>query len=215
VNDVGLLNPKTRPTQGLKTSIIAVASLSKLGAVASETLGSPSHDPPASDHNSVISTFRPFAAPLSPWCPTPPALIEEGSQALRLSGTIHENISKGCYECFLCRRYIRPVSHVWTCQICSGVLHLSCIEQWLKVELLSENLDNIGWRCCLACSLGRIELPLNYTCWCGKQINPRLLLGLPPHSCGQACSRVGLSPSGKPCCDRPCEFICHAGPCPP
>lgn len=172
--------------------------------------------PLALEDNSTIPTFRPFVAPLSP-CLIPSALVEEGSEALVLSRAIHEDIRKGCYECLICEKYIRPVSYIWSCQICRRVLHLSCIEKELEVQLSSENLDTMKYWRCPACKLDQIELPRNYTCWCGKQVEPHSLPRLPSHSCGQACSRVsvGLALPGKSCCDRPCEFICHAGTCSP
>ncbi|KAL4996020.1 hypothetical protein BDV10DRAFT_173302 [Aspergillus recurvatus] len=51
--------------------------------------------------------------------------------------------------------------------------------------------------------------PSNYTCWCEKEIDPRPLPGLPPHSCGQTCSRKRKG------CPHPCDSTCHAGPCKP
>lgn len=170
-------------------------------------LESPSQGPPASEKNSAIRIFHPFAAPLSP-CLTPSALIEEGSKALGLSRAIYEDIRNGRYECFICKKSIRPVSQIRSCQICLRVLHLSCVV---------ESLHTTDYSHCPACSLYQLELPWNYTCWCGKKAEPHPLLVFPPPSCGQACSRVsvGLVSLGKSCCQQPCEFICHAGPCPP
>lgn len=42
------------------------------------------------------------------------------------------------------------------------------------------------------------------------EIEPRSLPGLPPHSCGQTCSKPRAGH-----CPHPCELVCHAGPCPP
>jgi hypothetical protein len=186
----------------------------KQSPVVLPALESPSQGPPASEGNSAIHTFRPFAAPLSP-CLIPSALEKEGAQALCLSRPIHEDIRKDRYECLICNNDVGPVSHIWPCQICSRVFHLSCIQRWVTVEFspaklfIRDVLD--GWRC-PQCNLAQNILPGKYTCWCGKQVKPRPLPGLAPHSCGRACSRAS---GGKSCCDRPCEFICHAGPCPP
>jgi hypothetical protein len=102
---------------------------------------------------------------------------------------------------------------MWSCRTCSRVLHLSCIKQWARAALSPEGLSTRdvldGWRC-PACNLYQLELPGRYTCWCGNHVTVLPLPGLPPRSCGRACSRVR-----KSCCDRPCKFICHAGPCPP
>lgn len=181
-------------------------------SVALLALGRPSFSPLASTAHSAIPIFRPFAAPLSP-CLTPSALFEEGSQALGFDKTIHDDINKSQYDCLVCTEGVRPVSRIWSCQICSRVLHLSCVRRWARAELSSERFLKMmdGWRC-PACNEAQIKTPAKYTCWCGKQVKPRLLPGLPHYSCGRACSRVSV---GKSCCDRPCEFICHAGPCPP
>lgn len=214
LNDDAQILEWANPMRALPTAFSDVLNLLKQQLVL-PTLESPSQGPPASEDNSTIPTFRPFAAPLSP-CLTPSALIEEGSEALGLNRGIHEDIKQGRYECLICNKYIRPVSYIWSCQICCCVLHLSCIKKWLEVELSSEELDTMEDWHCPACT-DQIEPPRSYNCWCGKQVEPHPLLGLPPHSCGQACSRVsvGLGSPGKSCCDRPCEFICHAGPCPP
>jgi hypothetical protein len=194
--------PSKNPTTTKQSSVVLPA------------LKGPSQGPLALEDNSAIPTLRPFAAPLSP-CLIPSALVKDGSQALDLSRAIHEDIRKGRYECLICNDNVGPDSRMWSCQICSRVLHLSCVQRWVRVELSPEKLHTKdilkGWRC-PACNLAQIELPGKYTCWCGKQEKPRPLPGLPPHSCGRACSRVSV---GKSCCDRPCEFICHAGPCPP
>jgi transcriptional repressor NF-X1 len=64
------------------------------------------------------------------------------------------------------------------------------------------------WRC-PGCNLPKEDLPNNYTCWCGKEIEPRSTPGL-PHSCAQTCSKPRAGH-----CPHPCELVCHAGPCPP
>jgi hypothetical protein len=92
------------------------------------TLESPSQGPLASEDNSTVPTFRLLEAPFSP-CLSPSALVKEGSRVLGLSKAINEDIRKGRYECLICSRYIRPVSHIWSCQVCCHVLHLSCIEK--------------------------------------------------------------------------------------
>jgi hypothetical protein len=175
------------------------------------TLQSWPQGPPGSEDNSAIPTFRRLdpSSPLSP-CLTPSALSEEGSEALLLSRRIHEDISSGRYECLLCEKFVRPASFIWSCWNCSLVLHLSCVEQHMRAER-----SPLGWHC-PTCHNTQIEKP-QYTCWCGKQVKPLPLPGLPPHSCSRTCSRVSpmLAPPGKSCCDGPCEFICHAGYCPP
>ena len=65
-----------------------------------------------------------------------------------------------------------------------------------------------AWRC-PGCNLAVSEEPSAYHCWCGKDINPRPIMGLPPHSCGQTCAKP------RSTCPHPCALECHAGPCPP
>ncbi|KAH8586726.1 hypothetical protein B0O99DRAFT_50261 [Bisporella sp. PMI_857] len=117
--------------------------------------------------------------------------------------------------CLICNNVVGLGSPMWPCRICSRVFHLSWIKRWVKVELASAKLfgrDVLdGWPC-PQCILAPNIFPRNYPCWCGTQVQPCSLPGLPPYSCGRACSRAS---GGKSCCDRPCEFICHAGPCPP
>jgi hypothetical protein len=59
----------------------------------------PSLFPPALEDSLANPNFRPLATPLSP-CLSSFALIAEVSQALRLSKTIHEDISTERYECY-------------------------------------------------------------------------------------------------------------------
>ncbi|RFU23584.1 hypothetical protein B7463_g12754, partial [Scytalidium lignicola] len=139
------------------------------------------------------------------------------SQAPDISTRTHEDITNGQYECAICTNEVLPNSKIWTCKTCWTVLHLSCVKKWSKNDASSnqqrtENGDMPPprqWRC-PGCNLPKDELPTTYNCWCGKEIEPRSIAGLPPHSCGQTCSksRVGH-------CPHPCELICHAGPCPP
>ena len=131
----------------------------KQSSVVSPTLESPSQDPPASRDNSTTPTFCPFAAPLSP-CLIPSALVKEGSQALDLSRPIHEDIRNGCYGCLICKGKVGPVSRIWSCQTCSYVLHLSCVERLVRAELSPEKLNASdvleGWHC-PSCNLAQLE----------------------------------------------------------
>jgi transcriptional repressor NF-X1 len=140
------------------------------------------------------------------------------SQAPDIATRTHEDITNGQYECVICTNEVLPNSKIWGCKDCWSVLHLSCVKKWSKNEVstLQQRAADNGelppprqWRC-PGCNLPKQELPDNYTCWCAKEIEPRSLPGLPPHSCGQTCSkpRVGH-------CPHPCELVCHAGPCPP
>ena len=132
----------------------------------------------------------------------------------------HEDISNGLYECPICTSEILRNSKVWSCKTCWTVFHLACISTWAKNEgsTKTQHRDNEvqilqprQWRC-PGCNLPKDDLPSSYTCWCEKEVDPRSISGLPPHSCGQTCGKHRLRPKE---CPHPCETICHAGPCPP
>ena len=140
------------------------------------------------------------------------------SQAPDIATRTHEDIANGQYECVICTNEVLPTSKIWTCKTCWSVLHLSCVKRWSKNEVSTHQqraADNgelpppRQWRC-PGCNLPKDELPNNYTCWCAKEIDPHSVPGLPPHSCGQTCSKPRAGH-----CPHPCEMMCHAGPCPP
>ena len=51
-----------------------------------------------------------------------------------------------------------------------------------------------------------VEIPKNYTCFCGKIKEPKLQKNIVPHSCGILCMR-------KKSCGHECLDNCHPGPC--
>ncbi|KAL1975430.1 hypothetical protein VTN31DRAFT_3822 [Thermomyces dupontii] len=127
---------------------------------------------------------------------------------------IHQDINNGVYECPICTSEIGRKSRVWACHQCWTVFHLGCVKKWSENEGSSftpeegRSQTSRQWRC-PGCNLPQDGSPTTYSCWCGKEIDPRPLPGLPPHSCGQTCSR------SRKGCPHPCDFTCHAGPCPP
>ncbi|TEA16589.1 FKBP12-associated protein 1-like protein [Colletotrichum sidae] len=129
------------------------------------------------------------------------------STANDLPTRIHEDISHGQYECVICSSEVLRPSRVWSCTVCWTVLHLSCVKKWYTSQLKKDD-DTHSWRC-PGCNSNLTEEPTTYHCWCGKDINPRNVPGLPPHSCGQTCSK------SRSTCPHPCSLECHAGPCPP
>jgi hypothetical protein len=137
------------PLQALPEIFITLINLLRQHTVP-PTLEIPPQGSPASEDNSAIPTFPRITAPTSPYL-TASALADEGSQALDFSRPIHELITKGRYECFICERYVRPVSHIWSCQICRVVLHLSCTEEWAAANISVE-----GWPCPL-CKLAQLR----------------------------------------------------------
>lgn len=150
--------------------------------------------------------------------PQPPKVMTK-STADDLATRIHEDIAHNLYECPICCSELGRRSKIWSCELCWTVFHLSCVKKWSKNEGASaqrssghedgqENLTPRAWRC-PGCNLSHQNFPSNYSCWCEKEIDPRPLPGLPPHSCGQTCSRPRKG------CPHPCDTTCHAGPCAP
>jgi transcriptional repressor NF-X1 len=129
----------------------------------------------------------------------------------------HEDIANSLYECPICTNELSPKSRVWSCHLCWTVFHIGCVKKWSKNEGSAfrnqeqpegENDIHRQWRC-PGCNLPQDILPTSYSCWCEKEIDPRPLPGIPPHSCGQTCSRMRKG------CPHPCDSTCHAGPCAP
>ncbi|KAK2755558.1 FKBP12-associated protein [Arachnomyces sp. PD_36] len=143
------------------------------------------------------------------------------STAPDIATRTHEDIAHNIYECPICTSELGRRSKVWSCRLCWTVFHLSCIKKWSKNEgsvfarQQQQGEEPSGeverqWRC-PGCNLPQDILPSTYSCWCGKEVDPRPVPGLPPHSCGQTCSRARKGGH----CPHPCDSICHAGPCQP
>jgi len=144
---------------------------------------------------------------------SPPARKMSKSAASDLATRIHEDIDHGQYECVICTSEVVRTSQIWSCSICWTVTHLHCVKKWYKNqsrdgEPQQEAGEPRTWRC-PGCNSAISEDPGPNSCWCGKEINPRSIGGLPPHSCGQTCWR----PRAR--CPHPCPKLCHAGPCEP
>jgi transcriptional repressor NF-X1 len=129
------------------------------------------------------------------------------SQAPDIATRTHEDITNGQYECLICTNEVLPNSKIWTCKTCWSVLHLSCVKRWSnnEVSTLQQRASENGeippprqWRC-PGCNLPKDGLPNHYTCWCGKEMDPKSIPGLPPHSCAQTCSKPRVG------CPHPCE----------
>lgn len=179
-------------------------------SVASSIAGSLAGDAP------VFIPGRPVLARARP--PKPKARRMSKSQAPDIATRTHEDITNGQYECAICTNEVLPNSKIWSCKTCWAVLHISCVKKWSANEVsthqqrAAENGDlppPRQWRS-PCCNLPKDKLPTDYTCWCEKETEPRAIAGLPPHSCGQTCSKPRLGH-----CPHPCELLCHAGPCPP
>ena len=142
------------------------------------------------------------------------------STARDIATRTHEDIANGIYECPICTNEVDRNSKVWSCKTCWTVFHLSCIKKWstnegsTQAQRRNENGDlppPRQWRC-PGCNLPKDVLPSTYMCWCAKETDPQKISGIPPHSCGQTCSRDRILPRK---CIHPCGEICHSGPCAP
>lgn len=142
------------------------------------------------------------------------------STAPDIATRTHDDINSGAYECPICTNEVARNSRVWSCKTCWTVFHLDCIKKWSTNEgsTLALQRNEEGelpsprqWRC-PGCNLPKNVLPSSYACWCEKEIDPRPISGIPPHSCGQTCGKTRILPKK---CPHPCELLCHAGPCPP
>ena len=142
------------------------------------------------------------------------------SKAADIATRTHEDISNNLYECPICTSEVGRHSRIWSCKTCWTVFHLTCITKWstnegsTAAQQHNQNSDmppTRQWRC-PGCNLPKDLLPSSYTCWCEKDIDPRPVAGIPPHSCGQTCGKHRILPKK---CPHPCELLCHAGPCPP
>lgn len=105
-------------------------------------------------------------------------------------------------ECLVCCEKIKNNDKVWSCQLCYHILHLHCVTAWAK----SSKVEN-GWRC-PACQNVCSEVPSEYKCYCGKNIEPTISPSTIAHGCGEICLRKGRT------CDHKCTLLCHPGPCP-
>ncbi|KAK1769692.1 hypothetical protein QBC33DRAFT_332130 [Phialemonium atrogriseum] len=137
------------------------------------------------------------------------------SSAPDLPTRIHDDIDNGQYECVICTSEVVRTSRIWACSICWTVAHLHCVKKWHTNQIKNQDPNQPqnpdqppGWRC-PGCNSSLQGEPGAYHCWCGKEINPKPIAGLSPHSCGQTCSKPRAT------CPHPCSLMCHAGPCPP
>lgn len=149
--------------------------------------------------------------------PQKPPKVTTKSAADDIATRIHEDIAHNLYECPICTSELGKRSKIWSCELCWTVFHLSCVKKWSTNEGSAAarqpqdaegSLAPKAWRC-PGCNLSHEHFPSTYTCWCEKESDPRPLPGLPPHSCGQTCSRARRG------CPHPCDKTCHAGPCAP
>jgi hypothetical protein len=74
-----------------------------------------------------------------------------------------------------------------------------------------ETASEVSWGCPKCRSdYGPREVPTEYHCMCGKEVDPPVNPWLLPHTCGETCGRPLRS-----ACGHTCVLLCHPGPCPP
>ncbi|SPN97004.1 uncharacterized protein DNG_00520 [Cephalotrichum gorgonifer] len=143
-----------------------------------------------------------------------PSKKQTKSTAPDLPTRIHEDIDNHQYECVICTEEVTRTTEVWACGLCWAVLHRECVRLWHNQETAKvdprrdEGTGSRPWKC-PACNSRLNEGVDRYHCWCGKDHKPQSVKGIPPHSCGQSCSKP------RQTCPHPCALTCHAGPCPP
>ncbi|KAH6853425.1 hypothetical protein B0I37DRAFT_420271 [Chaetomium sp. MPI-CAGE-AT-0009] len=175
----------------------------ELNAAATEFVPGQTIPPPSSEPPTATPRQRPRAIPT----------IMSKSTASDLSTRIHEDINHRQYECVICTNEVLRTSKVWSCSVCWTVTHLHCVKKW-HTNQMKEHEENERpgrperWRC-PGCNSTLVDQPGSYHCWCGKDADPKPIAGLPPHTCGQTCSK------SRATCPHPCPLMCHAGPCPP
>lgn len=131
------------------------------------------------------------------------------STASELWQRIQEDIANWNYECRICTEEVTRKTEVWSCTTCWTVVHLECAHQWWDTSMkVNEESGDRSWRC-PGCNSTLTDEPGDSSCWCGKETQPSRNSILPPHSCGQTCSKP------RSTCSHPCTLQCHPGPCPP
>lgn len=114
---------------------------------------------------------------------------------------LEEMIYKRMLECLVCCEKIKNKEKVWSCQICYHIFHLHCVTAWAKCS----KVEN-GWRC-PACQNVCKEVPNQYKCFCGKNVEPKNSVDIIAHGCGEMCLRKRRT------CDHKCTLLCHPGAC--
>ncbi|KAJ3307252.1 FKBP12-associated protein [Kappamyces sp. JEL0829] len=90
---------------------------------------------------------------------------------------------------------------------------MNCINKWASSNQNIANASaadaSFSWRC-PGCQNSSKEIPRYYSCFCGKQLDPKPYgkkSKATPHACGGVCGKAKS-------CSHPCEIPCHPGPCP-
>eukprot|EP00927_Polykrikos_kofoidii_P005057 TRINITY_DN12010_c0_g1_i3.p1 TRINITY_DN12010_c0_g1~~TRINITY_DN12010_c0_g1_i3.p1 ORF type:complete len:1443 (+),score=311.57 TRINITY_DN12010_c0_g1_i3:129-4457(+) len=148
-------------------------------------------------------------AAAGPGAPIP--LMRDASMPLR--ERLVMQLKRGSYDCMICMSKVGRGAAIWSCQSCSAVFHLKCTHGWIKKS--NDGNDTRGkstgfsWPC-PGCRYMHVERRMpEYTCFCGRILEPELSPHYTPHTCGEACERK------RDNCPHACGELCHPGPCPP
>ena len=133
-------------------------------------------------------------------------MVPSNTEAALISPVLLSSNFSSCRICLLCHDRVTGTQSMWSCGICYFVLHLKCIQSWVRRSCSSSQLGS-RWNC-PQCKGVYTDLPTVYTCFCGRLINPPSNSWLLPHCCGDNCNRIQD-------CGHFCIAICHEGPCPP
>jgi len=131
-------------------------------------------------------------------------------------------LQSGAITCLVCIDNVKRLDAIWSCEKCSCILHLHCIQKWAREgvghhtlnydgDLNDLNQSDLTWPCPKCRNeYKHTDCPTKYYCFCGKEENPPFDPWIVPHSCGQQCQKALL-----PKCGHECLLLCHPGPCPP
>eukprot|EP00760_Papus_ankaliazontas_P032631 PhM_4_TR5913/c0_g1_i1/m.61841/K12236/NFX1; transcriptional repressor NF-X1 len=124
-------------------------------------------------------------------------------ESTELSQSIAQRLKENTYECMVCHEVIAARHKVWSCGECWAVFHEPCISYWARSSTTTFR--------CPHCQHGHASDSVQYTCFCGKTVNPEYDPFETPHSCGDTCDRRRKDVH----CPHRCPVQCHPGPCPP
>ena len=135
-----------------------------------------------------------------------------------LTQTLINDLQNNKIICMICELPIKKDQSIWNCNICYSIIHLNCVNEWIKKnnpnynEKSKDENSKLSWTCPHCKSLyENNKLPM-YNCYCGKyyeavkENNKYLDPDLIPHGCGLLCKEK-ICPHIKSC-----PIPCHPGP---
>ena len=135
-----------------------------------------------------------------------------------MTQNIIKDLQKNKLSCMICELVIKKDQSIWACNICYSIIHLNCVNEWIKKnnpnfnEKSKDENSKLSWTCPHCKSLyENNKLPI-YNCYCGKyyealkENNKYFDPDLIPHGCGLLCKEK-ICPHIKYC-----PIPCHPGP---